>query len=168
MRIAGYTLSRRAAGNLLAVALILSMLLISLWIHTRAPWSAADPWYRAPPEDFNWTERRVWSGIYEVPDARLRQAQRLLESQSVVELQPKEALLYAGRIVRPPRGYKPYLIRGLGLDRRGQYSIVMSGKAAVVVCETLAAPPSPMQKRPLVAFLPSKPEKVYVTLNSAR
>jgi hypothetical protein len=115
-----------------------------------------------------WEDRRIWSGIYEVPDTRVTQAQHLLETQPVVELQPKEVREFCGREARPPAGFKPFLIRGVGLDRRGQYSIALSGNAAVVVYETTVGAPSAMQKHPLVAFLPAKPDQVYMTLSTFR
>jgi hypothetical protein len=153
---------------MLAFALIVSTSAIPWWVTSQSPWTSADAWYRAPPADFPWEDRRIYSGIYEVPDARLAQAQRLLETQPVVELQPRDVREFAGRDALPPPGFKPYLIRGVDLGRRGQYSIALSGNAAVVVYETRLAAPSAMQRRPLVAFLPEKPGKVYVTLSTLR
>ncbi|HVO49195.1 MAG TPA: hypothetical protein VMT29_22985 [Steroidobacteraceae bacterium] len=168
MRFAGHTVSRNAVGNLLASALIVSTLAIPWRITSQSPWTIADAWYRAPPPDFAWEDRRIYSGIYEVPDSRIGQAQRLLETQPVVELQPKDVHEFSGRETLPPPGFKPYLIRGVDLGRRGQYSIALSGNAAVVVYETGLAAPSAMQKRPLVVFLPEKPGNVYVTLSTLR
>jgi len=98
----------------------------------------------------------------------LQQAQRLLETQPVVELRPGEVREFSGRDALPPPGFKPYLIRGVHLGRRGYYSIALSGHAAVVMHETPVAPPSAMQKRPLVVFLREKPGNVYVTLSLFR
>jgi hypothetical protein len=155
-------------GNLLAVALIVSTLATPWWVTRQAPWTIADAWYRAPPPDFAWEDRRIYSGIYEVPETRLGQAEHMLETQAVVELQSGDVREFSGREVLPPPGFKPYLIRAVDLGRRGQYSIALSGNAAVVVYETGFAAPSAMQKRPLVAFLPEKPSKVYVTLSTLR
>jgi hypothetical protein len=110
----------------------------------------------------------MYAGIYEVPDERAPEAERLLEEEAVIELRPEELRGFAGRDTLPPPGFKPYLIRAVHLGRRGYYSIALSGDAAVVMHETPAAAPSAMRKRPLVAFLPSKPREVYVTLNAFR
>jgi hypothetical protein len=160
--------TRDAVGNLLAVALIASTMAIPWWAGRQPPWTMADAWYRAPPADLPWEDRRIYAGIYEVPDDRAAEAQRLLDAQAVVELRPEETRGFAGRDTLPPPGFKPYLIRAVHLGRRGHYSIALSGDAAVVVHETPTAPPSAMGKRPLVAFLPHKPRDVYVTLNAFR
>jgi hypothetical protein len=168
MRLAGLKPSRNAVGNLLALALIASTVAIPWWTGNQPPWTIVDAWYRAPPPDFAWEDRRIYSGIYEVPDARAPQAQQLLDAQPVVELEQADLRDFAGRDTLPPPGFKPYLIRGVHLGRRGHYSIALSGDAAVVMYETPVAAPSAMLKRPLVVFLPRKPGDVYVTLNTFR
>jgi hypothetical protein len=160
--------TRDAVGKLLAAALIASTLAIPWWTGRQPPWTMADAWYRAPPPDLPWEDRRMYAGIYEVPDERAPEAERLLEEEAVIELRPEELRGFAGRETLPPPGFKPYLIRAVHLGRRGYYSIALSGDAAVVMHETPAAAPSAMRKRPLVAFLPSKPREVYVTLNAFR
>jgi hypothetical protein len=168
MRFAAMKLSRDAAGNLLAAALIVSTIAIPWWTANKLPWTSADAWYRAPPPDFPWDQQRIYTGIYEVPEARMAQAERLLETQPIVELRQQEVRQFAGRDTLAPPGFKAYLIRGVHLGRRGHYSIALSGDAAVVMHETAAAPPTAMRKRPLVVFLPGKPGDVYVTLSTFR
>lgn len=160
--------TRDTVGNLLAVALIASTIAIPWWTGRQPPWTMADAWYRAPPPGLSWEDRRIYAGIYEVPDDRAPEAQRLLETQAVVELKQDELRGFAGRDTLPPPGFKPYLIRAVHLGRRGHYAISLSGDAAVVVHETPAAAPAAMRKRPLVAFLPNKPRDVYVTLHAFR
>jgi hypothetical protein len=160
--------SRDTVGNLLAAALIVSTLAIPWWTSSGSPWTIADAWYREPPPDFQWGDQRIYSGIYEVPDAKLPQAERLLETQPVVELRPGEVRQFAGRETLAPVAHKAYLIRGVHLGRRGHYSLALSGDAAVVMYETAAAPRASMQRRALVVFLPAKPGNVYVTLGTYR
>ena len=160
--------TRDVVGNLLGAALIASTVAIPWWTGRQLPWTMADAWYRAPPPDLSWDDRRIYAGIYEVPDDRAAEAQRLLEEQAVVELRPEELRRFAARDTLAPPGFKPYLIRAVHLGRRGHYFIALSGDAVVVMHETPAAAPSAMRKRPLVAFLPRKPREVYVTLDAFR
>jgi hypothetical protein len=146
--------------------MIASSIAIPWWVDRQPPWTATDAWYKAPPPDFSWEAPRIYAGIYEVRDSQVAEAERRLARESVVELKQEDVRELLGRDVLPLPGFKPYLIRGVNLGRRGQDSIALSGNAAVVIHETPGTVPSAMRKRPLVAFLPRRPQEVYVTLST--
>jgi len=59
---------------------------------------------------------------------------------------------------------KPYLIKGVALEAGGHFSGTLISEDIVIAFGAMGSHGVPMERRPVVAFLPKKPRRVYTTV----
>jgi hypothetical protein len=59
---------------------------------------------------------------------------------------------------------KPYLIKVVALEAGGYFSGTLTSEDIVVRFDAMGSQAVPMERRPVVAFLPKRPRKVYTTV----
>jgi hypothetical protein len=91
-------------------------------------------------------------------------AERLLETADAVELSLAEANTMAGRELVPQGSKRPYLVRGVVLNREtGGFRIAVNGNDLLVYHGCLGGSPVPMKRQALIVMLPEKPRRIFVT-----
>jgi len=138
---------------------------------------AAKLWLRDWTTEYAWKETRAWKMVNK---PQVAAAEGLLRDVSFVKLTDKQADELLGAGIRPPldadQSYvevQLYLLRGVG-DARERFPLEIStstkadgniwvgGGAINSTCD------EPMERRPVVVWLPKAPNIVYVTFSTAR
>jgi len=133
-------------------------------------WTTEDSWYNPPPEG---TPGRQWSEldrtrIHEVTESKEPDAERLLQDASIVELTDQEAVELIGKALPDAPGTKPYLTRGLYLNRgTGRFSVYILEDQLVVHHGSLGSSAVPMKRQALVLQLEQSPVEVFVICSMA-
>ena len=134
-------------------------------------WTTEDSWYEAPPSGTSYWE---WSEldrtrIHEVLESRQPDAEALLQDGSIVEFSSQEAAEFIGEALSNLPGTKPYLTRGVYLNRgTGSFSVYNSGDQLVVHHGSLGSSAASMKRQPLVLQLEQRPGEVFVTCSMAQ
>jgi hypothetical protein len=63
---------------------------------------------------------------------------------------------------------KPYLIKAVVLQCGGTFNATLAGKDLIVGFDAMGAHGVPMERCPVIAFLPTKPRHVYTTVSMTR
>jgi len=138
---------------------------------TRA-FTSEDSWYRPLPSG---TSLRDWEVLdaqrkREVIDSRLAEAESMLETDSIVELDAATSFDLVGEPLPGIEGVSaaPYLVRGLLLNREtGGFSVYLREDQMAVYHRCLGRRAMPMTRQPLVVQLERLPQEVYVTVSMA-
>jgi hypothetical protein len=138
---------------------------------SRRAWTSTDSWYTGPPPDEQSTSPQSKldpSRIHEVLEARQADAEQLLQDVSIVELTDQQAAELIGQPLPEAPGTKPYLVRGLYLNRgTGQFSVYVSSEQLVVRHRSLGSRAVPMVRQALVLQLEQAPVEVFVHCSMA-
>ncbi len=146
-------------------------LLISLLLGCRdeRAWTSADSWYNPPPSEIypltGW-QPLDYTQIHQVTAAQQPAAEALLEEAAVVELTPQQAAEMIGQPLADHPNTKPYLARGVYLNRGG-FSIHFKDQQLLVSHDSLGHGPVPMKRQALVLQLNQLPQEVFVTCSMA-
>jgi hypothetical protein len=139
---------------------------------SRRAWTSADSWYTGSPpteQTSSPLSRLAPSRIHEVLEARQADAEQLLQNVAVVELTDQQAADFVGQLLPEAPGTKPYLVRGVYLNRAtGQFSVQISGDQLVVHHGSLGASAVPMKRQALVLQLEHAPAEVFVDCSMAQ
>jgi hypothetical protein len=131
-----------------------------------------DSWYTAPPEEAQYAGEWVLledERVHEVIQARLPDAEALLEDMPIVEITELQAEEFVGQTLPPVMGAQPYLVRGLcGVRATGGFRVSVLEDQLRVHHGSLGADPARMSRQPLVLQLESSPVQVYVTCSMAK
>ena len=139
------------------------------WLGPNCPSEPDDTWYAAPPSLSTQNLEAVGTDrVHAVAEANTAEAEALLAGTPAVSLDPATAFRLIGREVTAPEDTAPYLVRGLGEKGRPRTSAnidVAFGQGTLLVtfvtyglCDYGVS----TQRVPLVVFLPSAPQVVYV------
>ncbi len=107
------------------------------------------------------------SSYHEVKVTSMLTALERLNKTSAILLSPRQVVYFVGHEMKPPRGTKPYLVRGLFCNYTGSHTIFFKGERLLVRHESLGRVFKP-EFCPLVIYLPSKPLIVHVEVGGAR
>jgi hypothetical protein len=133
-------------------------------------WTSEDAWYRAPPSGthlWEWSELGD-DRVQEVIASQKASAERLLQNVSSVVLTDQQAAELIGDPLPSLPGTKPYLTRGLVLNREtGGFIVYTSGDQVVVYHGSLGRGAVPMSRQPLVLQLERDPAEVFVVCSMA-
>jgi hypothetical protein len=153
----------------LFICILLSGMLTSC--SQQRAWTTEDSWYNPPPSEsplyWTWPELDR-TRIYEVTESKEPDAERLLQDASIVALTDQEAIELIGKALPDAPGTKPYLTRGLYLNRgTGRFSVYILEDQLVVHHGSLGSSPVPMKRQALVIQLEQSPVEVFVTCSMA-
>jgi hypothetical protein len=134
-------------------------------------WTSEDSWYTGlPPEGplyWTWPELDR-SRIHEVIEWLEPQAEELLQDASIVELSSEQAAEFIGEALPELSGTKPYLTRGVYLNREtGSFSVYILEGQLLVYHGSLGRSAVPMTRQALVLQLEHKPTEVFVACRMA-
>jgi hypothetical protein len=137
----------------------------------RLAWTQTDPWYTGLPSEgplyWTWPELER-QRIHEVAGSQEARAEELLQDVPILELSNQEAVEFVGQALPDVPGTRPYLTRGLYLNRQTyMFSVYVSGDQLVVHHGTLGTSPQPMKRQALVLQLESKPSQVFLYCSMA-
>jgi hypothetical protein len=137
----------------------------------RRSFTTGDPWYTGLPSEgplyWTWPELDP-ERIYEVVESKHPDAERLLEDVSILELSDEQAAEFVGVALPGAPGTRPYLTRGLYLNRQTtMFTVYVREDRLVVYHGTLGTSPLPMRRQALVLQLERKPSEVFVTCTMA-
>lgn len=132
-------------------------------------WTTEDSWYNPPPEEkarlSDW-QRVDASRVYEVIEPKIAEAEVLLAEVPFVQLSEREAVAFAGKELGEAPGTRPYLVRGLYLNRiTGKFIVYTKDGQLRVHHGSMGRQAVPMQRQPLVVQLEQTPAAVYVTVS---
>jgi hypothetical protein len=138
---------------------------------SRQAWTAVDAWYRPPPANetsfWGW-EQIQGSRLHEVVAAKENDAEDLLRTEPIVELEAGQAADLIGEPLSDAPGAQPYLVRGVYLRRQtGRFVAYVSGEKLIVHHGSLGSGPAPMKRQALVLQLERKPATVFVACSMA-
>jgi hypothetical protein len=129
---------------------------------SRRAWTAEDPWYQPPPDQY-WTWPKLDPGrIHEVAESLRPEAEAMLEQAPIVEVTAAQATRLLGGELSGVPGTQPYLVRGLRLDPRGHFRVYVAEDALVVSHSTLGHVARPMLRQPLIVQLEARPAQIFV------
>jgi hypothetical protein len=95
-------------------------------------------------------------------------AQRLLEEVSSVALADQQAAEFIGDALPDLPGTRPYLTRGVLLNREtGGFTVYTSGDQLVVYHRSLGTSTAPMSRQSLVVQLEQDPAEIFVACSMA-
>lgn len=158
---------RTGRADLFLAILLLSSLLLGC--RDDRAWTRADSWYQPPPSEVyplsGW-QPLDYSQIYQVTAAQQPAAEELLADDAIIELTPPQAADLIGRPLADHPATKPYLTRGVYLNRGG-FSVQVKGKQLLVSHNSLGHGPVEMKRQALVLQLKQLPEEVFVTCSMA-
>jgi hypothetical protein len=133
----------------------------------RRSFTTQDPWYTGLPSEgpLYWTWPELDPGrIQEVVESKQPEAERLLEDVPILELGDEQAAEFVGGALAGAPGTRPYLTRGLYLNRQTyMFTVYVREDQLVVYHGTLGTSPLPMRRQALVLQLERKPSEVFVT-----
>jgi hypothetical protein len=96
-------------------------------------------------------------------------AERLLQDVSSVELTSQQAVEFIGKALPHVPGTKPYLTRGLYLNRgTGRFSVYVLADQLVIHHGSLGSSAVPMKRQALVLQLEQSPVEVFVYCSMAK
>ena len=135
-------------------------------------WTTTDPWFSPRPEG---GEAEEWEElprdrIIPVADDQAVVTERLLSQTPIVEVDDATASRFTGTKLRSPVGMRPYLVRGLYLNRwTGGFFVQVDskGERLDVIHASLGRFAVPMKRLPLIIVVPTKPQTVYVQVRMA-
>jgi hypothetical protein len=137
---------------------------------SRRAWSEEDTWYRAPPSGthlWEWSELDR-DRVHEVIVSKKADAEGLLQDVSSVALTGQHAAEFIGGPLPDRPGTKPYLTRGVFLNREtGGFTVYTSGHQVVIHHGSLGRGAVPMSRQPLVLQLEQEPVEVFVVCSMA-
>lgn len=137
----------------------------------RAAWTEEDEWYTGSPqgEEPYWSWPKVDSSqIHEVVESQHPEAEALLQDVSILELAPEQATRFIDKPLPDVPGTKPYLVRGLYLNRgTGRFMVYTSGDQLAVHHGSLGKRAVPMKRQALVLQLEQGPKEVFVFCSMA-
>jgi len=132
-------------------------------------WTSADSWYNPPPSEIyplsGW-KTLDYTQIHQVTAAQQPAAEALLENAAILELTPQQAAELTGQPLADHPTTKPYLTRGVYLNRGG-FSIHFKDQQLLVSHDSLGHGPAPMKRQALVLQLNRLPQEVFVTCSMA-
>jgi len=133
--------------------------------------TARDSWYNAvPPKTpglWEWQELDR-ARIHQVMESKETQADDLLQNVPVLELTNEQASELVGRMLPELPRTRPYLARGLYLNREtGAFSVYVLDDRLLVHHGSLGRGAAPMKRQALVLQLEGEPTQVYVTCSMA-
>jgi hypothetical protein len=137
---------------------------------SRRVWTEEDAWYRAPPSGTHLWEWSELDGdrVHEVIASKKADAEGLLQDVSSVALTDQQAAEFTGEPLPDLPGTKPYLTRGVLLNRgTGGFTVYTSGDQVVVYHGSLGKSAVPMSRQPLVLQLERDPVEVFVACSMA-
>jgi hypothetical protein len=106
--------------------------------------------------------------IFEVTGARELEAEKMLESNALVELSAEAAQQMVGETFHSLEGCTPYLARGLFLSKgTGRWQIYELGDKLEVSHMCLGKHARPIRRQAVVLLLKTKPAEVFVTCEMA-
>jgi hypothetical protein len=131
-----------------------------------AVWTRRDLWYTGLPEGED--PFRSWVPVphdryFPVDLEASARAEALLRDVPFTLLSPSAVSQFARAARSPGAGHQPYLLRGVVLNESaGRFSLYSSRGRLLVSHDSLGHHPVPMVRRPLVAYPPEAPLKVFV------
>jgi len=107
--------------------------------------------------------------MHEVIESKQSDAERLLQDVAIVELTDQQAAEFIGQALPEAPGTKPYLVRGVYLNREtGGFSVYILEDQLLIRHSSLGSSPSPMKRQALVLQLERRPAEVFVTCSMAQ
>jgi len=153
---------------------IICCILLSSLLCGCAPkaWTVEDPWYSLPPKELRklseW-EKLDESRYREVLASKMPEAEALLQDVSYVELTEQQAADLVDKPLADIPGTKPYLVRGVYLNRiTGRFFIYRLGDRVRVHHGSTGKKAVPMKRQALVVRLEQPPQELYVTCSMIR
>lgn len=148
------------AGSLLLAALVLG------GCGPKQASTAKDAWYTGLPSGeppyFDWPKLES-ARIHEVVESKQADAEELLRDVAVQELTTQQAEAFIGGALPDLAGTKPYLTRGLVLNRGlGRFTVYVLEDQLLVHHGSLGHNPVPMTRQALVLQLEQSPKTVFV------
>lgn len=127
---------------------------------------AKDAWYTGlPPGEppyYDWSKLDS-ARVHEVVESRQPDAEELLRDVAVQELTTQQAEAFIGGALPDLAGTKPYLTRGLVLNRGlGRFTVYVLEDQLLVHHSSLGSSPVPMTRQALVLQLEQSPKTVSV------
>jgi hypothetical protein len=167
----GFPLGKNRNMPKLAIPLQIFLLALSLGgCKDHGGASTVDSWARAraPGLDFGKGNQLDDSRIHQVPEAMETGAEALLVDVSCIELTAEQAEKTLGRKLPEIPGTKPYLTRGVYLNRgTGHFRVTMLDDNLGVFHGSLGHHAVPMKRQALVLQLERIPKEVYVSCHMA-
>jgi hypothetical protein len=136
----------------------------------RRAWTTEDSWYRPRPAGTPAaiSDRVDAARVYEVVETWHAEAEALLAEIPILEITDQQAAEFAGQELTDAPGTRPYLVRGVYLNRgTGGWSIRIAGDELVVHHGSLGRSAVPMKRQALILQLERAPAQVYVTCSMA-
>ena len=162
---------RRLRMNIkvLFACILLSGILIGC--RDQRSWTTEDSWYRPPPSGTSfWKWAKLdRARIHEVIESKQSAAESLLQNVAIVELTDQQAAELIGQALPEAPGTKPYLARGVYLNREtGGFSVYILEDQLLIRHSSLGSSPLPMKRQALVLQLEHSPAEVFVTCTMAQ
>ena len=133
--------------------------------------TAEDSWYTGLPTEspLNRTCPELDPArIHEVTEASEPLAEQLLQDVSIVALTAEEAAAFVGAPLSEVPGTRPYLLRGVYLNREtGRWSVCILEDQLLVYHGALGSSAVPMKRQALVLQLEREPREVFVACSMA-
>jgi len=131
--------------------------------------SNSDTWRRVSPNGDEGWESIDNSRVHVVISGMRDAAIKLLRDTAIVGLTPEDAATFIGVDARShPSGTQAYLVRALEIESgTGKLRLFRKSGAIKIVHGSLGRQPGFMVRRPLVVFLTSRPDVVYVEVRGA-
>lgn len=160
-----------------AKSLLFSLLLLSLTpgcrsTHRHDAWlrdQPLDSWYHEPQSFGQYLHVKGGTlladdQIFEVANARESEAEKMLETNALVELSAEAAQQLVGEPFHRVEGCKPYLARGLYLSKgTGRWQVYELGDKLEVSHMCLGKQAQPIKRQALILLLKTKPAEIFVT-----
>ena len=137
----------------------------------RTAWNSEDAWYHPLPEGTSLAEWQQLDRerVHEVTAAGLSETEGLLQDVPLVELTREQAASLIATPLADLPGTKPFLVRGLLLNRStGGFAVYVLEDQVVVYHRSLGGGSSTISRQPLVLQLEQAPTQVYVAVSMAK
>lgn len=131
--------------------------------------SSVDSWYNPPPpKTYPLTGWKVldFKQLHQVAADQQAAAEKLLETTAALEITPQQAADLTGQPLPAIPGIKPYLTRGVYLNRGG-FSVYWRNDQLLISHASMGHNPVPMKRQALVLQLAQPPAEVFVTCSMA-
>jgi len=144
--------------------LLLGIALLQLGCAPERGWKTPDPWFNAPAAEPNWSEPIDGTRIDTVLDSKEPDAEEMLAERPFVEISPEQAQKLIGLPLRPHGAARPYLVRGVYLNRgTGVFQIYKQPRGGLMVShESIGSHTTTMKRQALVVELDEVPRQVFV------
>lgn len=131
--------------------------------------STVDSWYSPPPpKTYPLTGWQVldFKQLHQVAPDQQAAAEKMLETTAALEITPQQAADLIGQPLPAVPGVKPYLTRGVYLNRGG-FSVYWRNDQLLISHASMGRNPVPMKRQALVLQLVQPPAEVFVTCSMA-